>query len=395
MTLPLEGLRIVAVEHWAAGPYATGYLADLGADVIKIESRAQGGDACRALGPYFLGEGDSHVFQAFNRNKRSLTLDLKHADGQAVLHRLTATADAFMHNLRGDQAAKLGLTYADLAPSNPRIVCAHISAYGRDGERADWPGFDYLMQAEAGFFSLTGEPDGPPARFGLSMIDYMTGATTSTAILAGILGARESGKGRDVDVTLFDVAMYQLTYPGAWYLNEDFVTHRVPRSSHPYAVPSQLYRTRDGWIMVMAQNQRFWVLFCDLIGAGDLKTDPRFADPDGRYSNREALTAELDAHLGTRDTADWIGVLGGQVPCAPVHDVAEALDNPFFRERGGVRKLPHPDRPDFKLVASPFRLDEPLPNRPGPQLGQDTDDILAELGYHEREVAALRESGVV
>lgn len=395
MTLPLEGLRIVAAEHWAAGPYATGYLADLGADVIKVENRSQGGDACRTLGPYFLGEEDSHVFQSFNRNKRSLTLDLKHPDGQAVLHRLTATADAFMHNLRGDQAAKLGLTYAHLAASNPKIVCAHISAYGREGERSDWPGFDYLMQAEAGFFSLTGEPDGPPTRFGLSMIDYMTGATTSTAILAGILGARESGKGRDVDVTLFDVAMYQLSYPGAWYLNEDFVTKRVPRSSHPYAVPSQLYRTADGWVMVMAQNQRFWALFCDLIGRGDLNTDPRFADSDGRYDNRDALTAELDAHLGTRDTSDWIGVLGGQVPCAPVHDVAEALENPFFRDRGGVLAIPHPDRPEFKLVASPFRLDEPLPSRPGPQLGQDTDDILAELGYQEREVAALRESGVV
>ena len=395
MTLPLAGLRIVAAEHWAAGPYATGYLADLGADVIKIENRTQGGDACRALGPYFLREDDSHVFQTFNRNKRSLTLDLKHSGGQAVLHRLVATADAFMHNLRGDQAAKLGLTYDDLCVANPKIVCAHISAYGREGERSSWPGFDYLMQAEAGFFSLTGEPEGPPSRFGLSMIDYMTGATTSTAILAGILGARESGKGRDIDVTLFDVAMYQLTYPGTWYLNEEFVTRRVARSGHPYTVPSQLYRTRDGWMMVMAQNPRFWELFCELVDRGDLATDPRFAETEGRYEHRDALTEELDLHLGTRDTADWIGVLGGRVPCAPVHDVAEALDSAFFRQRGGIREVPHPDRGGFKLIASPFRLDEPLPGRPAPQLGEDSDDVLAELGYEADEIADLRESGVV
>jgi len=394
VTLPLAGLRVIAVEHWAAGPYATGYLADLGAEVIKIESR-DGGDACRAGGPYFLGDGDSQVFQAFNRNKRSLTLDLKHPEGQALLHRLAATADAFMHNLRGDQAAKLGFTYADLAPSNPKIVCAHISAYGREGDRRDWPGFDYLMQAEAGFFSLTGEPDGPPSRFGLSMIDYMTGATTATAILAGILGARETGEGRDIDVTLFDVAMYQLTYPGAWYLNEDFVTRRVPRSSHPYTVPSQLYRTADGWIMVMAQNPRFWEIFCDLVERPDIKSDPRFADTEGRYDHRDELTAVLDDHLGSRDTGDWIRILGGYVPCAPVHDIAQALDSPFFRDRGGVKDVPHPARADLKLIASPFRLDEPLPNRPGPQLGEDTVDILTELGYDERQIATFREDGVV
>ena len=356
MTLPLEGLRIVSVEHWAAGPYGSGQLADLGADVIKIENQERGGDSCRAAGPYFLGEGDSHVFQTFNRNKRSLGLDLKHAQGQAVLHRLVATADAFMHNLRGDQAGKLGLTFADLGRANPKLVCAHISAYGRDGERSTWPGFDYLMQAEAGLFSLTGEPDGPPARFGLSMIDYMTGATISTALLAGILGARNTGKGRDIDVTLYDVAMYQLSYPGAWYLNEGFVTERVARSGHPYAVPSQLFRTADGWIVIMAQDQHFWELLCDLVERADLKTDARFAEPLARFENRDALTPLLDTHLGTHDTAHWMGVLGGRVPCAPVYDVADALDNPFFPRpwRDPGHTAPHSARLEADCQPDPF-----------------------------------------
>ena len=395
MTLPLEGLRIVSVEHWAAGPYGSSQLADLGADVIKIENRARGGDACRAAGPYFLGDGDSHVFQTFNRNKRSLNLDLKHPDGRAVLRRLAATADALMHNLRGDQAEKLKLTYADLRDANPSIVCAHISAYGRDGERRDWPGFDYLMQAEAGLYALTGEPDGPPARFGLSMIDYMTGATISTALLAGVLGARNTGKGRDIDVALFDVAMYQLSYPAAWYLNEGYVTERVARSAHPYAVPSQLFRTADGWIVVMAQEQQFWELFCDLIEHTDLKEDARFAEPLDRFENRNALSSLLDARLGRRDTAHWMALLGGRVPCAPVYDVAEALDSPFFRARGTVQGVSHDLRPDLRLIANPVRLDEPLPNRPGPALGADTENILAELGYGDGEIRAFKDAGVV
>ena len=312
-----------------------------------------------------------------------------------MLQRLCTTSDALMHNLRGDQPGKLGLTYADLSPFNPKIVCVHISAYGRDGERGNWPGFDYLMQAEAGFFTLTGEPDGPPARFGLSMIDYMTGATTSTAVLAGIHGARESGTGRDIDVTLFDVAMYQLSYPGAWYMNEGTVTGRVARSGHPYAVPSQLFRTADGWIVIMAQDQHFWELLCDLIERPELKSDARFVTPDDRYQNRDDLTEVLDAHLGARDTAAWMAVLGGRVPCAPVNDLPRALNNPFFTDRGGVREIDHPQRPGLKVVASPFRLDEPLPVRPGPALGGDNRDILTELGYGEGEIASLRDEGVI
>jgi succinate---hydroxymethylglutarate CoA-transferase len=393
--LPLAGLRVIAVEHYGAGPYGTGFLADLGADLIKIENRQMGGDMSRSVGPHYLGEGDSQFFQAFNRNKRSLSLDLKHPDGREVLHRLAATADGLVNNLRGNQPGKLGLRFADLAAHNPAIVCAHISAYGNEGERAGWPGYDFLMQAEAGFMYMSGEPDGPPARMGLSIVDYMTGITTSFSLLAGIMAARDSGQGRDIEVSLYDVAMHQLSYPGVWYLNQGDATSRVPRSGHPFIVPSQLYRTQDGWIFIMAQTQKFWEAVCDKLDQPEWKADPRFLDYEGRHEHRDDLTLMLDAVLIKRPTQQWLEHFAGAVPAGPVNDMAQALDNPYFRDRGGVQEVDHPDRPGLKLLSNPIRLGEPIPARPGPKLGADSEDILTELGYSPAEIAKLRTDNAI
>jgi crotonobetainyl-CoA:carnitine CoA-transferase CaiB-like acyl-CoA transferase len=391
--LPLEGVRILAVEVYGAGPFGTAHLADLGAEVIKIESRAGGGDVSRAVGPVFLGEDDSVFFQSLNRNKKSLALDLKQPQGREVLEKLAATADGLLSNLRGDQPEKLRLRHADLARANPRLVCAHLSAYGRDGSRKSWPGYDYLMQGEAGFLSLTGEPGGPPARMGLSIVDYATGTTCALALLAGILEARRTGRGRDLDVSLYDVAMHLLNYPAAWYLNNGLVTGRVARSAHPFIVPSQLYRTRDGWIFVMAQTQRFWEVLCEQLGRADLR--PKYPDFAARREHRDDLTRILDAEFSKQTTQAWLERLRGTVPCAPVYDLAQALENPYFLERGGVQVLEHPDQPGLKLVASPFRLDEPLPAQRAPKLGEHTEALLAELGYCAAEIAALKAAKAV
>ncbi len=264
--LPLAGLRVIAIEQYGAGPFGSMMLGDLGAEVIKVENPAEGGDVSRAVGPHFFPDGDSHFFQAFNRNKKSITLNLKHPEAKRVLGALARAADATLDNLRGDQPEKLGVTYAHLREANPKIVCAHLSAYGREGSRKAWPGYDYLMQAEAGYLSLTGEPDGPPARMGLSIVDLMTGLNAAFALVSGVLSARATGQGRDIDVSLFDTALQNLCYLAVWYLNAGVNQGREPRSSHPSLTPSQLYRTKDGFIFLMCNKEKFWPALCEAIG---------------------------------------------------------------------------------------------------------------------------------
>ncbi|AQH02363.1 CoA-transferase [Burkholderia sp. KK1] len=395
MSLPLSGVRIVAIEQYGAGPFATQHLADLGAEVIKIENFREGGDVGRNVGPYFFGEGDSHFFEAFNRNKCSLTLDLKKPEAREVLLDLVKSSDAVFNNLRGDLPGKLGLTYDQLKEANPAIVCAHLSAYGRTGSRASWPGYDYLMQAEAGYLSVTGEPDSPPARFGLSIIDLMTGTTAAMALLAGLVEARATGIGRDIDTSLFDVALHNLAYVGTWYLNGGTVTGRDRRSAHPSLTPSQLYKTKDGWIFLMCNKEKFWGVLAEILDKPSWITDERFCNFKARLANRALVEQELDAALSRATTTQWLERLGGRVPAAPVYDIKQALDNPFVAERQGVTEAEHPRFGRVRNVAAPVRVNETLPARSAPELGQDNARLLAELGYDADRIAELRESGAV
>lgn len=398
--LPLAGFRILSAEQYGAGPYGTMFLAQLGAEVIKIEPPAKGGsgggDTARAVGPHFLRKGESLYFQAFNLNKRSLTLDLRTEDGQKIFHDLVKQSHAVANNMRGDLPKALGLDYEALKDINPAIVCAHLSAYGRDNERARWPGYDYLMQAEAGFLQLTGEPDGPPTRFGLSMVDFMTGTMMTIGLLAALVDAQRTGLGRDVDVDLLGTALHQTSYPAVWYLNTGDVTTRTPRSSHPSVVPSQLVRTADGWIFVMAQLPKFWTILCERIGRSDLAADERFATPKARLANRDTLTVILDEIFMAQPTAHWLGILEGHMPVAPVFGLDAALDNPFIHSTGMVQQTDHPDMENMRVLANPIRIDgKRLPSRAAPLLGADTSAILSEIGYDEEEITRLRTAEVI
>ncbi len=396
MRLPLEGVRILTLEQFGAGPYGSMNLADLGADVIKVENPFTGGDASRGMGPHYLGDDDSHYFQTFSLNKRSVGINLKTDEGREAFHALVRTSDAVLNNFRGDQPEKLGLDYATLGEINPRIVCTHLSAYGRDNDRRSWPGYDYLMQAEAGWMQLTGEPGAPPARCGLSIVDFMTGTTAALALVSALVGVARTGRGQDVDVSLFDVALHQLSYPGNWYLNEGTRTGRMPRSAHPSAVPVQLFRTRDAWIFVMCMTQKFWEMLLHEIGRCELGSDPRFVDPASRRAHIDELTPILDEVFIEHSTEHWLERLRHALPAAPVCDIAQALDNPFVHETGMVNTVPHPTKPDFRALANPIKLSgRRLPSRVCSALAADTDTLLREAGYDDAELERLGSAGAI
>ena len=401
MDLPLSGVRVIAFEQYGAGPFGTQYLADLGADVIKVEPAGTSGDYLRAIGPYFIDGKDrnsasSIFFQALNRNKKSITLDILSNDGKKILQKLVENADAVANNLRGDVPEKLGITYDQLKQYNKSIVSAHCSAYGREGPRKNWPGYDYLMQAEAGYFSLTGEPKGPPTRFGLSIVDYMSGLTMSFGLVSAILSARSTGIGRDVDVNLFDTAMFNQSYMAAWTLNTDFKSERLDRSAHPILVPCQLYKTKDGWIYLMCNKESFWPVLCKKLGREDLIDNSKYVDFSSRQKHRDEITKILDEELMKKNTSEWLNEFGGIVPAAPILNLKESLENPFLKDRKNIQKLKTKRGVDISLLKTPVHVsDSNFQDKTAPELGEDTDDILKEIGFTGEQISTFKNKGII
>lgn len=393
---PLADITILAIEQYGAGPFASLLLADLGADVIKIEDPSTGGDVGRYVPPFNEGE-DSLFYQTFNRNKRSISLDLRSEAGRSVFERLVAEADVVFSNLRGDVPAKLGITYEDLAPLNPGIVCASLSGFGIEGATSDLPGYDYIFQGLAGWMSLTGDPDGPPTKSGVSLVDFSGGLVAGIAILSAVHAARRDGVGSNCDLSLYDVATALLTYDATWTLNTDWEPTRRPRSAHPSLVPFQVFQGADEeWFVVACAKEKFWDRLRDALDDERLADDRLYGDFEARDRNREELVRTLDSIFSTRAASEWLEHLGrAGVPVGPVRSVREALESEETDSRSLIIEVDHDAFGTIRQVRSPVRVgstDEET-NVRAPHRGEHQDQILADLGYSEMEVEELVASG--
>ena len=393
---PLADIRIVSVEQYGAGPWGTMQLADLGADVIKIEDPAVGGDVSRYVPPFQDGES-SLFFEAFNRGKQSVSLDLKLPPGRAVFEDLVRRADAVFSNLRGDQPDRLRLRYEDLRDVNPTVVCCSLSGFGTTGRRASEGAYDYTLQGLAGWQAITGEPDGPPVKSGLSLVDFCGGYVAALAIVAAVWRARRDGRGGDLDLSLFEVALAQLNYIGVWVASRGYEPVRRRNSAHQSMVPFQTFETADGWVVVACPKQSLWERLCVALDHPELAAvDGPYATFADRGRNRDVLLAELESIFARRTTAVWLETLvHAGVPCAPVNSVRDALGDPQVYERAAIAEYEHPVLGQVRGPASPFVFDGDRPEpRPGPARGADTDKVLRELcGYDDEHLAALARDG--
>lgn len=399
---PLEGKRVLSFETWGSGAFHAELLALMGAEVVIIEDPQQRGNPLRRMGSLYLDEEklDNEGNQFCLHNKKSLALDIRTDEGKDVLHKLLPLSDAVINNFRGSLPEKLQITYKHLAPYNKKIVCSHLSGYGRDNERASWPGYDFLMQAETGWMSITGEPGSIPTKVGVSVVDLLGSVYAALCTVATLYRAERTGEGGDADTNLFDIALNCMCYQGMWFLNDGFIAGKQPRSAHTTQAPSQLYRTADGWIYIACLSQKFWELLCEKISHPELMEDKRFATNENRLKDRQALTDVLDGIFSKKSTNQWLELLSGTIPCAPVDDIRQTFENSFVRNSGKIITVPYDEnlkRTNVEFIAPPFSFDgERFGNfRIGPRLGEHTTEILESLGYTWDEIQRLDEKKII
>jgi crotonobetainyl-CoA:carnitine CoA-transferase CaiB-like acyl-CoA transferase len=407
MAGPLTGIRVLDLSRVLAGPWAGQNLADLGAEVIKIE-RPGPGDDSRAFGPPWVKDAqgrdtkDSAYFTSANRGKKSVTVNLQQPQGQALVRELAAKSDVLLENYKHGDLARYGLGYDDLAKLNPRLIYCSVTGFGQTGPYKERPGYDFMIQGMGGMMSVTGEPDdkpgGGPQRAGVPIADIITGMYASIAICAALAHRAQSGEGQHLDLALLDSQIALLAYQNTNY----FATGKPPRrigNLHPNIVPYQPFRASDGEVILACGNDNLYRKFCAAAGCGELAEDPRFATNGKRVENREELTRLLGAIFAKRTKKEWVALLDAAgVPNGPINDIAQVFDEPQVKARGVRIEIAHPVAGKLPMVASPMRFSgTPLEhNTPPPLLGEHTDEVLQKvLGKKPEEIARLREAKVL
>ena len=396
MSGPLDGITVLDFTRVLSGPYCTMQLGDMGARVIKVEQPGKGDDT-RAWGPPFIN-GESAYFLSINRNKESLTLDLKHPEAKSILEALLAKADVLVENFRPGTMERLGLGYEQVAARYPRLVYCSISGFGQTGPRREEAGYDAVMQGEGGLMSITGAADGPGYRLGVAISDIVSGMFAVQGIAFALFARERSGKGQRVDIGMLETTAALLTYQAGIY----FATGSTPGrmgNRHPTIVPYETFEAADGEFVIAVGNDEQWKRFCGVIGADDLKSDERFATNRGRIGHYDTLRPQLAERLKTRPRGEWVARLkAAGVPCGSVRSIAEVLTDPHLEARDMIRSLEHAAAGAIKVLGDPIKLSETegAVRTPPPSLGQHTDSVLREdLGLSGDAINELRINSVV
>lgn len=394
MSAALDGITVLDLTRTLAGPFCTMQLADMGAEVVKIEEPTRG-DETRYWSPSW--NGTSCFFLAVNRNKRDITVNLKSPEGIAIVRKLAASADVLVESFRTGTADKMGIGYAAIQAINPRIVYCSISGYGRTGPLKDHPGYDLMVQAYGGLMSTTGSPDGPPLRIGYSLVDLTCGWLAYASIMTALYQRERTGEGQHLEASLLEGLFAASSYHPVNYL----ATGRVPApmgQSHQALVPYQMFHSKDGQVMVGVANDGLWQRFCSATNRSDLLDDPRFKTNLLRVEHREVLVPIIEELMRQKTSQEWLAVLVEEgVPCSPINNIPTLLEDPQVRFREMMVKIPHPDVPDLEVPASPLRLSKSpaTVRRYPPRHGEHTDEVLESLGYEPDEITILRENGTV